>query len=148
MQTPHESSMCPIAFEVKRSRSQCINYWKWFPAHNYFLFTPIIMKLHMQTPMSQGCALKNCPRGGVFVPLGQPQSSFVLSSLSSRGWHLKSANKNEINRDIHLELIPCFSKRIYIFSGSLQLYRKSGYFCCRLIFSNFADPLDSQKYFS
>ena len=27
-------------------------------------------------------------------------------------------------------------------------YRKSGYFCCRLIFSNFAGQLDSQKYFS
>ena len=33
----------------QRSRSQCINYWKWFPAHNCFPFTPIIMKLHMQT---------------------------------------------------------------------------------------------------
>ena len=55
MQTPHEARMCPIDFEVKRSkgqrsRSQCINYWKWFPAHNCFPFTPIIMKLHMQTP--------------------------------------------------------------------------------------------------
>ena len=52
MQTPHESRMCPIRFEVKgqRSRSQCINYWKWFPAHNYLLFTPVIMKLYMQTP--------------------------------------------------------------------------------------------------
>ena len=30
MQTPHESRMCPIDFEVKRSRSQCMNYWKWF----------------------------------------------------------------------------------------------------------------------
>ena len=27
-------------------------------------------------------------------------------------------------------------------------YRKSGYFCCRLIFSDFAGQLDSQKYFS
>ena len=26
MQTPHEARMCPIDFEVKRSRSQCINY--------------------------------------------------------------------------------------------------------------------------
>ena len=50
MQTPHESRMCPIDFEVQRSRSQCINYWKWFPVHNCFPFTPIIMKLHMQTP--------------------------------------------------------------------------------------------------
>ena len=30
--------------------SQYINYWKWFPAHNSFPFTPIIMKLHIQTP--------------------------------------------------------------------------------------------------
>ena len=29
-------SVCPVAF--------------WFPAHNCFPFTPIIMKLHMQTP--------------------------------------------------------------------------------------------------
>ena len=50
MQTPHEARMCPIDFEVKKSRSQCINYWKWFPAHNCFPFTSIIMKLHMQTP--------------------------------------------------------------------------------------------------
>ena len=50
MQTPHEARMCPIDFEVQRSRSQCINYWKWFPAHNCFPFTPIIMKIHMQTP--------------------------------------------------------------------------------------------------
>ena len=27
-------------------------------------------------------------------------------------------------------------------------YRKSAYFCCRLIFSDFADEQDSQKYFS
>ena len=50
MQTPHEARMCPIDFEVQRSRSQCINYWKWFPAHHCCPFTPIIMKLHMQTP--------------------------------------------------------------------------------------------------
>ena len=55
----------------QRSRSQCINYWKWFPAHNYFLFTHIIMKLHMQTPHeSRMCLEKLSPRG-VFVPLGQ-----------------------------------------------------------------------------
>ena len=50
MQTPYEARMCPIDFEVQRSRSQCINYWKWFPAHNCFPFKPIIMKLHIQTP--------------------------------------------------------------------------------------------------
>ena len=30
----------------------------------------------------------------------------------------------------------------------LYIYRKSGYFCCRLIFSDFAGQIDSQKYFS
>ena len=99
MQTPHEARMCPIDFEVQRSRSQCINYWKWFPAHNCFPFTPIIMKLHMQTPHeARMCPIdfevkrskvkvtmhkllkmvsfleKLFPRG-VFVPLGQPRSS-------------------------------------------------------------------------
>ena len=98
MQSPHESSMDPMDFEVKgqghnaritengflpitasplhlslwtftcslpmsqvcalwnlgskgqRSRSQCKDYWKWFLAHNCFPFTPIFMKLHMQSP--------------------------------------------------------------------------------------------------
>ena len=52
IQTPHESRMCPIDFEVQRSRSQCINYCEngfrritAFPLHR-----SIIMKLHMQTP--------------------------------------------------------------------------------------------------
>ena len=39
-----------LRLKGQRSRSQCINHWKWFPAHNCFPFTPIIMKLHMQTP--------------------------------------------------------------------------------------------------
>ena len=30
----------------QRSRSQCINNWKWVLVHNCFHFTPIIMKLH------------------------------------------------------------------------------------------------------
>ena len=34
----------------QRSRSQCKDYWKWFLAHNCFPFTPIVMKLHMQSP--------------------------------------------------------------------------------------------------
>ena len=39
---------------------------------------------------------------------------------------------------------------VVIFAGwkNSQKYRKSGYFCCRLIFSKFAGQLDSQKYFS
>ena len=47
---PHESRMCPIDFGVRRSRSQCIYYWKWFLLHNCFPFTPIVMKLHIKTP--------------------------------------------------------------------------------------------------
>ena len=34
----------------QRSRSQCKDYWKWFLVHNCFPFTPIFMKLHMQSP--------------------------------------------------------------------------------------------------
>ena len=67
----------------QRSRSQCINYWKLFPAHNYFLFKPIIMKLHVQTTHeSRMCLEKLSPRG-VFVPLGQPQSSSICISFSA-----------------------------------------------------------------
>ena len=33
----------------QRSRSQCIDHWKWFMLHNCFPFTPIIMKLHIKT---------------------------------------------------------------------------------------------------
>ena len=48
--THHELRICPIGFGVKRSRSQCIDYWKLFMSHNCFPFTPIIMKLLTQTP--------------------------------------------------------------------------------------------------
>ena len=48
-QTPHESRMCSIDFGVERSRSQCIDYRKWFMLHNFFSFTIIIIKLHTQT---------------------------------------------------------------------------------------------------
>ena len=99
--------MYPIDFEVQRSRSQCINYRKWFRAHNCFPFTPIIMKLHMQTPHeSRMCPIdfevkrskvkvtmeiliswKIVPTGGgggVFVPIGQPRSSLH--------WHAESTS--------------------------------------------------------
>ena len=43
----------------ERSRSQCKDYWKWFLAHNCFPFTPIFMKLHMQSPHeSSMCPMK------------------------------------------------------------------------------------------
>ena len=34
----------------QRSRSQCIDYWKWLMSHNCFPFTPIIMELNTKTP--------------------------------------------------------------------------------------------------
>ena len=49
--------MGPVDFGVKRSRSQCIDYWKWLMLHNSFPFTSIITKLHTKTPMSRGCGL-------------------------------------------------------------------------------------------
>ena len=43
----------------QRSRSQCKDYWKWFLVHNCFPFTPIFMKLHMQSPHeSSMCPMK------------------------------------------------------------------------------------------
>ena len=36
----------------QRSRSQCIDYWKWFLVHNCFRITPIVMKLLQTLPMS------------------------------------------------------------------------------------------------
>ena len=39
-----------FASKGQRSRSQCKDYWKWFLAHNCFPFTPIFMKLQMQSP--------------------------------------------------------------------------------------------------
>ena len=41
----------------QRSRSQCIDYWKWLMLHNCFPFTSIIMKLHTKTPLE----LRVCP---------------------------------------------------------------------------------------
>ena len=84
MQTPHEARMCPIDLEVKRSKVKVTMHklLKMVSAHNYFLYTPIIMKLHMQTTYkSRMCPidfevkrskvkvtmqkfLKNCPRRG------------------------------------------------------------------------------------
>ena len=122
--------------KVQRSRSQCIDYWKWLMSHNCFPFTPIIMelntkthhesricpmdvrvkmskvkvtmqwllkmvfgpyclpftsaiiKLHAQIPCESRICLTDIgvknfgslnwlPRG-VFVPIGQPHSSFYL----------------------------------------------------------------------
>ena len=41
--------MCPVDYRVQMSRSQCIDFWKWFVLHNCIPFTPIIMKLHTKT---------------------------------------------------------------------------------------------------
>ena len=75
--------------KCQRLRSQCSDYWKWFFAHNCFPFTSAIIKLHAQIPCESRICLtdigvKNLrslnwlPRG-VFVPLGQPHSSFYRS---------------------------------------------------------------------
>ena len=47
---PHESRMCPIDFEVKRSKSWSIDDWKWFPDHNWLSNPTMIMKLHTLAP--------------------------------------------------------------------------------------------------
>ena len=48
-----------LASKGQRSRSQCKDYWKWFLAHNCIPFTPILMKLHMQSPHESGmCPMK------------------------------------------------------------------------------------------
>ena len=54
MKLPHKSRMCPINFEVKRSRSNCIDYWKWcitaFPLHlSSWIFTQTPYKSKMCT---------------------------------------------------------------------------------------------------
>ena len=49
-----DATLCVVIFILgskgQRSRSQCIDYRKRFMSHNFFPFTPIIMKLHTQTP--------------------------------------------------------------------------------------------------
>ena len=57
--TPHESRICSIDFGVKgqMSRSQCIDYGKWFMFHNCFSGTPIMWNLIQRPPLCQGCAL-------------------------------------------------------------------------------------------
>ena len=34
----------------QRSTAQCIDNWKWFMLHNFFPFTPIIMKIYTKNP--------------------------------------------------------------------------------------------------
>ena len=74
--------------KCQRSRSQCSDYWKWFLAHNCFPFTSAIIKLHAQIPCESRICLTdigvkklgslNWLPLGVFVPLGQPHSSFIV----------------------------------------------------------------------
>ena len=85
--------------KCQRSSSQCSDYWKWFLAHNCFPFTSAIIKLHAQIPCESRICLtdigvKNLgslnwlPRR-VFVPLGQPHSSFHWMPLVTwwKNWH-------------------------------------------------------------
>ena len=57
MQTPHESRICPIDFEVKRSK----------------------VKVTMHRLLKMVSFLEKLSPRGVFVPLGQPRSSSVLA---------------------------------------------------------------------
>ena len=78
------------------SRSKCIDYWKWFWAHNCFPFTSTIIKLLAHIPYESRICLNDIGvkklgslnwlsrgggGGGVFVPLGQPHSSFIIPIL-------------------------------------------------------------------
>ena len=92
--------------KCQRSRSQCSDYWKWFLAHNCFPFTSAIIKLHAQIPCESMICLtdigvKNLrslnwlPRG-VFVPLGQPHSSFTWINLS-----IKFSNYRRMSQKIY-----------------------------------------------
>ena len=123
--------MCLVDFEVKGSRSYCINYWKWFLTHNCFPFTPIIMKLHMQTPHeSRMCPIdfevkrsrsqwrfwyleKMSPRG-VFVPLGQPRSSFTWDLCFNSKFYKFACEKpsNFLLQDILYSSFSCWSKEM------------------------------------
>ena len=85
--TPLEWMVCPMGVGVKRSKVKVTMQWLLFlVAHNCFPFTFAIIKLHAQIPCESRICLtdigvKNVesvnwlPRG-VFVPLGQPHSSY------------------------------------------------------------------------
>ena len=72
--------------KCQRSRSQCSDYLKWCLAHNCFPFPSAIIKLHAQIPCESRICLAdilikilgslNWLPLGVFVPLGQPHSSW------------------------------------------------------------------------
>ena len=80
-----------LGWKGQRSRSQCIDYSKWFLVHNCFRFTSAFIKLHAHIPSES----RICPndigikawrvwighRGGYFVPLGQPHSSLNIRTL-------------------------------------------------------------------
>ena len=85
--TPLEWRVCPMGVRVKRSKDKVTMQWLlFFVVHNCFSFTSAIIKLHAQILCESRICLtdigvknvKNLnwlPRG-VFVPLGQPHSSF------------------------------------------------------------------------
>ena len=74
----------------QRSRSQCIDYRKWFMLHNFFPFTPIIMKLHTQTPHES----RMCPI--YFGVKGQGHNAFIIGNglcrIISFTLHISSCN--------------------------------------------------------
>ena len=92
--TPLEWSVCPMGVRVKRSKVKVTMQWLlFFVAHNCFPFTSAIIKRHAQIPCESRICLtdigvKNVeslnwlPRG-VFVPLGQPHSSYSCFQITS-----------------------------------------------------------------
>ena len=71
----------------QRSRSQCIDYWKWLISHNCFPFTPIIMKLHTKTPLEW----RVCPMG-VRVKRSKVKVTKAVSTVFGGPLHLQSSD--------------------------------------------------------
>ena len=66
--------MCSNDFRVKRSKSQCIDYWNRFMLHHCFPLTAIITKLHTQSPIE----FRMCPN----VPRSKGQGHNALISVN------------------------------------------------------------------
>ena len=102
-----------------RSRSQCIDYWKWFLAHNCFPFTFTIIKLLTHIPFKSRICLHDIGGktwgvwigcrggGGVFVLLGQPHSSLYDFTHFSKTFILVITFKPEDIGLSHFRCIPC-----------------------------------------
>ena len=155
---PHESRMCPVDFEVKRSRSCGVGDWKWFPDHNWLCNTPMIMKLHALAPdKSRICstfftdfalpfvlladfALPFVPPGakkssGKFVP--NEEGVMMLSAMGFTRDQAIKALKNTVSKYVNVYndcyAIPCIER-----SGAYWFCPVYLSFYCQLPTLNFA----------